>query len=86
MNWTLYAWLKRGHRRKSVLTEMAKSKDPLTANDISKKKNLAISQVSFTLKELLNMQLIECLNPNDKIGKLYRISTKGKELLDEFSV
>jgi len=65
---------------------MAKSKDPLTANDISKKKNLAISQVSFTLKELLNMQLIECLNPNDKIGKLYRISTKGKELLDEFSV
>ncbi|MBU4299861.1 hypothetical protein L6303_02695 [archaeon] len=83
MNWTLYAWLKRGHRRKSILTEIYRSKDPLTANDISKKKNLAISQVSFTLKELLNMQLTECLNLNDKIGKLYRISAKGKEILNE---
>ncbi|MBU4246558.1 MAG: hypothetical protein KKE71_05925 [Nanoarchaeota archaeon] len=55
----------------------------MTANDISKKKNLAISQVSFTLKELLNMQLTECLNLNDKIGKLYRISAKGKEILNE---
>ncbi|MFH1472400.1 MAG: MarR family winged helix-turn-helix transcriptional regulator [Nanoarchaeota archaeon] len=58
----------------------------MTANDISKKMNLAISQVSFTLKELLNMQLIECLNPNDKIGKLYKINTKGKELLNEVGV
>lgn len=83
MDWSLYAWLKRGSRRKSILIELSRSKDPLTANDISKKRNIAISQASFTLKELSDKQLVDCLNPEDKIGKLYKISTKGKEIMDE---
>ena len=81
MRWDLYAWLKRGSRRKSILVELNKSKEPLSANDISKKLNIAISQTSFSLKELTEKKLVECLNPADKIGKLYKIRMLGKELL-----
>lgn len=82
MKWTLYAWLKRGSRRKSILVELNKSKEPLSANDISKKLNIAISQTSFSLKELTEKKLVECLNPTDKIGKVYRLTKEGRAILD----
>ncbi len=81
MDWGLYAWLNRGSRRKSVLELLAKSEKPLSTNEIKKSLKIAISQASFTLKELLNKKLIACLNPKDKIGKLYCITKRGKELL-----
>lgn len=83
MDWALYAWLKRGKRRNSILNELKKSDKPLTTNDISKNLNIAISQTSFTLGELTEKKLVECLNPTDKIGKLYRITKDGKKILDE---
>jgi len=81
MDWVLYAWVNRGSRRKSVLELLAKSDKPLSTNDIKKLLKIAISQASFTLKELLDKKLIECINPGDKIGKLYKITRKGKEYL-----
>jgi hypothetical protein len=36
--------------------------------------------------KLENTGLIECLNPKDKIGKLYRISNEGKEIIPNLSV
>ena len=81
MNWRLYAWVNRGSRRKSVLELLAKSEKPLPTNDIKKSLKIAISQASFTLKELSAKRLIECVNPKDKIGKLYIITKKGNILL-----
>ena len=81
MDWGLYAWVNRGSRRKSVLELLAKSEKPLSTNDVKKSLKIAISQGSFTLKELLDKRLIECVNPKDKIGKLYVITKKGKEIL-----
>ena len=81
MDWGLYAWVNRGSRRKSVLELLAKSEKPLSTKDIKKSLNIAISQASFTLKELSSKKLIECVNPSDKIGKLYVITKKGKKIL-----
>ena len=81
MDWGLYAWVNRGSRRKSVLELLAKSEKPLSTNDVKKSLKIAISQASFTLKELLDKRLIECVNPKDNIGKLYVITKKGKVLL-----
>ncbi|MBI2101360.1 hypothetical protein HYT53_02005 [Candidatus Woesearchaeota archaeon] len=80
MDWGLYAWVNRGSRRKSVLELLAKSDKPLSTNYIKKSLKIAISQASFTLKELSNKKLIECVNPKDKIGKLYVITKKGEVL------
>lgn len=79
MDWELYAWLKRGKRRKETLKLLSDSNSPLTTKEIKIKLNVAMSQASFTVKELIDKELIECLNPKDNIGRLYRISKKGKE-------
>ena len=81
MDWGLYAWVNRGSRRKSVLELLAKSEKPLSTNYIKKSLKIAISQASFTLKELFDKKLIESVNPKDKIGKLYVITKKGGVLL-----
>jgi len=82
MDWDLFGWVNRGARRKQILLILAKSSKPITVNEIKKKSNIAMAQASYTIKELLNQKLITCLNSNDKIGRLYTISEKGKMIAD----
>ena len=82
MDWKIFAWLRRGKRRLAVLKIFGDSNGPLTTNDVKTKSKIAISQASATIKELTGKELIECLNSEDKIGKLYRITKLGKECLD----
>jgi hypothetical protein len=83
MDWKLFAWLKRGSRRREVLLLLLHSDKPLSANEITTRLKIALSQSSFTLKELSEKELVICLNPSDKIGKLYMISDLGVEILNE---
>ena len=55
----------------------------MTTNEIKAKLKVALSQASFTIKELSNKKLVECLNPKDKIGRLYKITNDGKGILNE---
>lgn len=81
MDWQKYAWVKRGKRRQQTLEVLNKSANPLTINDIHEKLSIAMSQTSVIIAELEDGGLIECLNSQDKIGKLYRITTEGKEII-----
>jgi len=83
MDWKLFAWLKRGRRRQSVLEVLSESNKPLSTNEIKVKLKVAISQASFTLKELVEKKLISSVNPDDNIGKLYIITDLGKKVLEE---
>ena len=85
MDWELYAWLKRGNRRREILKVIAGSSSPLTVNEIKNKVKIAMPQSSFTVKELSGKGLIDCLNSKDKIGKLYKLSKKGGEILNGLS-
>ena len=82
MDWKVFAWLRRGKRRLAVLKIFTESKQPLTINDIKDISKIAISQASLTVKELCDKNLIRCLNQDDKIGKLYVISTEGKDCIE----
>lgn len=79
----MVAWLKRGGRRKSVLILVSKSSTPVSANDVKGSLKIAMSQASATLKELTDQKLILCLNPEDKIGKLYRVHKNGEDTLKQ---
>ena len=83
MDWAKYAWLKRGSRRIDVLTRLQNYKSPVSINDIKKDSKISIPQTSVIIKELLENKLINCLNPKDKIGKLYIINEEGIKLLGE---
>jgi len=81
MDWGTVAWIKRGSRRESVLRFLTKQNNPISANDVKKELKIAMSQASATLKELKEKKLVDCLNPEDKIGKIYKINNKGKNLM-----
>lgn len=81
MDWQKYAWVKRGNRRQSTLELFNEKTTPLTINDVHEKTKIALSQASATIAELEQKGLIECLNAQDKIGKLYRLTKEGKEII-----
>jgi len=83
VDWKLYAWVKRGNRRKDVLKLISNSKQSLSAKDITNELKMSLSQISFLLKELSEKELILCLNPKDNIGKIYRLTQKGEEMNHE---
>lgn len=83
MDWELYAWVKRGSQRKNVLQTLGHASTPLSTSDLKSKLKVAMAQASFTVKELTQKKLIESVNPKDKIGKLYKITNKGKAILNE---
>ena len=83
MDWKLFAWLKRGKRRQSVLEVLSKSNKPMSTNEIKTELKIAISQSSFTLKELMDKKLVSSVNPDDNIGKLYLMTDLGKQVLRE---
>lgn len=84
--WITYAWVKRGKRRQITLKIFYESLNPLSVNDIRAKSKVALSQASATVGELEEAGLIICLNPNDKIGKLYRISEQGKTIIAQLEI
>lgn len=55
-----------------------------TATNIAKGTKMYKSHVSRALKDLMNEGLIECLNPNDRDYKFYRLTRRCKILLSEF--
>jgi hypothetical protein len=64
-------------RKKAVLEVMSKPKTPFEVREqIGLKKN---NNVSSTFKELISLNLIYCLNPKTKVGKLYGLTIKGKK-------
>ena len=77
------AWVKRGKTRRDLLKFLSNSKKTLTANEMKNELGLSLSQVSRCLKTLSEKELISCLNPDDNIGKIYRITKKGEEMLHE---
>jgi predicted transcriptional regulator len=82
MDWKKFAWLKRGKRRSEVLNILYNSNRPLTIKEIKNTSKIAMSQASFIVSDLLENGLITCLNPDDKIGKLFEITNEGKNLLN----
>ncbi len=82
MDWTLYAWVKRGKRRYNTLKVISSSQKPLTPKQIQKEVGISLSQLSLILKELSEKNLILCLNSQDKIGKNYVISAEGEEIIN----
>jgi DNA-binding MarR family transcriptional regulator len=59
---------------------------PMTPKAISKRTNLYISHVSNTIKELMKIDLVKCLTPNLKRGRIYSLTDVGKEVAKELSL
>lgn len=78
MNWKLLSYVSRSKQRKEIILVLEKPKTP---THIAYDTKLSVAHVSRTLKEFSAKELVRCLTPNEKIGRLYQLTDKGKEIL-----
>lgn len=81
MKWNDVSYLIRGPLNRRIVEAL--EKEILTPVQIAKKTNMARSNVGTRLIKLKQRNLVECLNEEDKIGRLYRITEYGKGVLKE---
>ena len=80
--WKLISFIISSQYRKKVLEILEAPKIP---SKISKELKIDKAHISKTLKELEKEKLIQCLTPNSIKGKLFVITTYGKDILKEIS-
>lgn len=51
-------------------------------SEIASKTGLGTTQVSNSLADLKSRKLVECVNEEDKKGRLYEVTDIGKEVLE----
>ena len=80
MDWEVIGRVKLSKYRVKILKLLEK---PSMPRELKEKTNYNFSHVSRALDQLEKMNLIECLTPNVKIGRMYQITEKGKKVLEK---
>ncbi len=78
-----YSWVVKGKQRKKILKSMNKPKIP---TQIKEETKLSLNNVSDVLREFRKKELVKCLNPKEKTGRLYKLTPKGmriREMLED---
>jgi len=75
----LLSFVEISQNRSKILKSL--SDGALFPSKIGKNTDIRINQVSTTLKELKEKELVILLNPDAKIGRYYELTEKGKEVL-----
>jgi len=79
-DYELISFLLRGGRRKRVLDALTKAKTP---KEIAQECKISTSNVSNTLSELKEKELVECITPDAHFCRFYKLSKKGLRLSKE---
>lgn len=56
-------------------------KNPTMPSKIAKETGIRLTHITRELRFLKEKKLIECLNPKEKTGRLYRLTQKGEKLM-----
>jgi predicted transcriptional regulator len=76
--WKLCSYVIRGKNRKRVFLAL---ESPKTPTQLSKELKVHLPHVSRSLRELEFKKLVECLTPSERVGRIYRLSAKGRRVL-----
>lgn len=77
----IISFIARSKRRLEVLKILKDGKKSQV--EITKSTKMYKAHTSRTLKELSEKELIQCINPKDRMFKFYKIRKKGKDVLDD---
>ena len=78
--WNIRSTIHASKYKQKILKYLKKG--PSTPHIISVSLNLSASHTSTTLKQLINIELIFCLTPDRRKGKLFGLTPKGKTYLE----
>ena len=59
--------------------------DTLTPSEIANKTKIRLNHVSMFLKELKEKKLVNCLNEENKKGRLYELTKLGKDAINKLN-
>lgn len=74
------SWIKRGKQRREIIIHI---KNIQTPTEISKESGYSLNHTSKVLNEFKKHSIVKLLNPNEKTGRLYQLTEKGKIVKDE---
>lgn len=74
----LVSFVGRGRMRRQVLKALTKPNSP---TDLAKQLDNDRSTISRVCIELTEKGLVECLTPDERMGRYYRITEAGKKVL-----
>ncbi|MBI3253319.1 MAG: ArsR family transcriptional regulator, partial [Nitrosopumilales archaeon] len=62
---------------------ITKLETPRTPTFLAKELNFNLANISRALTELENKNIVVCLTPEQKVGKIYSLTKKGKDILSK---
>ncbi len=80
----LSEFIKQSPNRTKVLKSI--DDDSLRPVEISYKTNIHINNVSRSLKQMKEKNIVHLLNPESKKGRLYKLTDTGKEILEYIKI
>jgi len=81
--WKKYGFVIGSKNRILILKDLDTPKTPL---QLSKKTDLGMNMTSRALRELEKEGIIECKNPDAKIGRVYDLTSLGKEIVKKIGI
>jgi predicted transcriptional regulator len=79
MSWNDVSFVMASKNRKAVLLEL---ENPKTPKILAEKVDINLAHVSRALTELDKKGLVVCLTPRKKVGRIYALTDKGKEVFE----
>ena len=81
----LIKWIKRGRQRRAVAMSLRR---PMTGTEIwtasrMRAPRIQLRDVWFLLKQFREARLVECVNPNEVTGRIYRYTDLGRRIATE---
>lgn len=73
---------KSSYRTRVLLSLKGEVKMPM---ELSKDCDILQNHISTVLRQLKDMGLVECINPEAKRGRLYRLTSDGEMLVEKLS-
>jgi len=81
MDWSKYGHVIASEYRKKIVMSLANG--PKTPKQISEDTKLYLSHVSHVINDLMNRDVVECLTPTLRRGKLFSLSNDGKDVVKQ---
>jgi len=77
---SILGYVKTSEYRKKTLLELTKGYR--IPSEIAKTTDIRVTHISRSLKHLKEKGLVECLNEQDKRGRVYKLTEKGKIIVE----
>ena len=78
LDWKIAGWVTRGKQRRKVLKSLD---SPMMPSDIARKHKISLAHASKIVRELASKKLVECINEELKLGRIYKRTNKGNKIV-----